>query len=364
MYPFKDDNIYLKNCWYVAAAAQELDNGPIERTIMDYPVALFRMEDGRPTAMHGVCPHRYYPLARGRVIGDAIQCNYHGFRFDGRTGSCIHVPGQPAPKAYRQRIYPVAEHGAWIWIWPGDPDLADPNLLPPLEKAGLAPPWKVQVCPMLQGDGRAHLLVENLLDLTHIDYLHATALEAGGVLDAQVKLRNQDGLIYASRLSRTPWVEGFYDILYGPDNRFECLHDSNGETWYWSPAYLRTGLEIQSIDQFDTVDRSTYGQFYFHHFLTPQTTHSCYYFTGMSRNYRHDDPEFDEIMLGSDLVVRQQDLDAIREVEHQLARPWTLVPELLTKSDGPAIQVRRMIQEQLDREAAASKVDKLSSRPC
>lgn len=352
MYPFKDDNVYLKNCWYVAATTEELDNGPVERMIMDYPVALFRMADGRPAAMHGVCPHRYYPLARGKVIGDAIQCNYHGFRFDGRTGSCVHVPGQPAPKSFQQRIYPVAEHGAWIWIWPGDPDLADPALLPPLEHAGLSPSWRVQVCPTLRGDGRAHLLVENLLDLTHIDYLHATALEAEGVLDFPVKFRNEEGMIYASRFSRTPWVDGFYDILYGSEHRFSELHDSVGETWYWSPAYLRTGLTIQSIDDVATIDRSIYGHFYFQHFLTPETVHSCHYFMGMSRDYRHEDPAFDAIMLESDLAVREQDLDAIREVESQLTRPWTLVPELLTKSDGPAIQVRRLIQQQLDQEAA------------
>jgi len=107
MYPFKNDYVYLKNTWYVAAEAGELDNGPIERTIMDYPVALFRMEDGTAAAMHGVCPHRYYPLARGKVVGNTLQCNYHGFCFDGRSGECVHVPSQPAPKSFRQQIYPL-----------------------------------------------------------------------------------------------------------------------------------------------------------------------------------------------------------------------------------------------------------------
>lgn len=356
MYPFTDDNVYLKNCWYVAAAARELDGGPIERTIMDNPVALFRLEDGTPTAMHGVCPHRYYPLARGKVRGDALQCNYHGFRFDGRTGSCVHVPGQPAPKSFRQRIYPVAEHGDWIWIWPGEPELADRNLLPPLDVVGLGPGWTVQVSACMHGEGRAHLLVENLLDLTHIDYLHATALDAEGVLDAPVKLREESGMVYASRHSQTPWVEGFYDILFGSEHRFEGMHDSVGETLYWSPAYLRTGLVITAIDGKPSVDRSIYGHLYFQHFLTPETPHSCHYFSGTSRDYRHADVELDQIMAAMDAEVRQQDLDAIKEVETQLARPWTLGQELLTRSDGPAIQVRRMIQKQLDEEAAARRV--------
>ena len=354
MYPFKNDKVYLRNCWYVAAAARELDDGPIERMIMDYPVALFRMEDGTATAMHGVCPHRYYPLAKGKVLGDALQCNYHGFRFDGRTGSCVHIPGQPSPKSFRQRIYPVAEHGDWIWIWPGEPELADHDLLPPLELAALSPEWQVDVTPCMHGEGRVQLLVENLLDLTHIDYLHATALETEGVLDFPVKLREEDGRLCATRLSRTPWVKGFYDLLYGSENRFEGEHDSIGETWFWSPAYLRTGLLIKSIDEIPDIDRSIYGNVYFQHFLTPETAHSCHYFSAISRNYRKEDEEFSKFWVEQDVIVRQQDLDAIKAVEEQLERPWTLGQELLAKADGPAIQVRRMIQQKLDEDAAAA----------
>lgn len=353
MYPFRDDNVYLRNCWYVAATAAEIDAGPLERTIMDNPVALFRMEDGRPAAMHGVCPHRYYPLAQGRVVGGSLQCNYHGFRFDGETGSCVAVPSQAAaPKGFRQRVYPVAEHAGWIWIWPGEPDLADPALLPPLDAMGTAEGWLVQVGQCLHGEGRAQLLVENLLDLTHIDFLHATTLQAEGVLDFPVKLREVDGRILATRMSRAPWLHGFYDLIYGTENHFDGMHDTIGDTWYWSPAYLRTGLAIDRIDGRESVDRRVFGNFYFQHFITPETAHSCHYFAGMSRDYRQDDAHLSAVMMAKDTDVRQQDIDAIKLVEAQLARPWTLSPELLVKSDAPAIQVRRTIQKDLDKEAA------------
>lgn len=233
MYPFSDDNVYVRNCWYVAATAAEIDQGPIERTVMENPVALFRREDGQPAAMHGVCPHRYYPLAQGKVVGNTLQCNYHGFRFDGASGSCVAVPSQSAaPKAFRQRVCPVAEHAGWIWIWPGDPALADPALLPPLETMGAGEGWAVQVGDCLYGEGRAQLLVENLLDLTHIDFLHATTLQAEGVLDFPVKLREIDGKLLATRFSRAPWLVGFYDLIYGSEHRFDGMHDTVGDTWY------------------------------------------------------------------------------------------------------------------------------------
>lgn len=356
MYPFKDDNVYLKNCWYVAAAAEELDDGPIERTIMDYPVALFRMEDGTAAAMHGVCPHRYFPLARGKVVGNAIQCGYHGFCFDGHSGACVHVPSQPAPTSFRQRTYPLVEHGKWLWIWPGEQGKADPALLPPLEKAGLSPEWKVDLGRCLHSEGRAQLLVENLLDLTHVDYLHTATLQSGEVLKSPVTVREEEDGIFAGRISRTPWVDGFYDLIYGAENRFEGDHESLGETWYWSPGYLRTGLVITGIDGQPRIDRSVFGNFYFHHFLTPETPHSCHYFSGMSRNYRLDDREFSEIMLASDLEVRQEDIGGANGIEIQLARPWTLRKELLVRADAPAIQARRKIQAQLDSEAEVLRI--------
>ncbi|MDR7154358.1 phenylpropionate dioxygenase-like ring-hydroxylating dioxygenase large terminal subunit [Sphingobium xenophagum] len=178
MYPFSGEKSFLRNCWYVAAFADELDAGPIERVIMDEPVALFRMEDGLPAAMWGICPHRYYPLAQGKVIGHAIQCAYHGFEFDGRTGACSRIPSQGTPPArFRQKTYPLVEHGPWLWIWPGDAQKADPALLPPIEELGVsAPEWRVDHVDLLPTAGRAQLMVENLMDLTHVAFLHGVLI--------------------------------------------------------------------------------------------------------------------------------------------------------------------------------------------
>jgi vanillate O-demethylase monooxygenase subunit len=314
---------------------------------------MFLTASGKPAAMHGVCPHRYYPLALGRVVGETIQCNYHGFRFDGQTGACAQIPSQnEAPKAFRQRIYPVIIHGEWLWIWPGDPALADEALLPPLERAGWSENWTVLTGPTFLAEGRAQLLVENLLDLTHVGFLHATALEAEGLGAVDIQVREAPEGIYASRDGRGPWIEGFYDLVYGSRHRFEGLHDYKGGTWYYSPGYIRTWVEIAGIDDREVIDPEVFGSIYFQHLVTPATKGSVHYFSAVSRNYRRDDPEFDRTMIAVDAAVRQQDVDAIRLVEQQLNRPWTLVPELLSKADVGAIKVRRQIQGLLDREAA------------
>jgi vanillate O-demethylase monooxygenase subunit len=35
---------------------------------------MFPTVAGKPGALHGLCPHRYYPLARGKLAGDTIVC--------------------------------------------------------------------------------------------------------------------------------------------------------------------------------------------------------------------------------------------------------------------------------------------------
>lgn len=348
-YPFNSGETYLRDCWYVVATTDEVKDHPIERTVMDEPIAVFRIADGTPAAMHGVCPHRYYPLAQGRVVGNALQCNYHGFQFDGATGSCIVTPGQPAPKSYKQRIYPIAEHGPWLWIWTGAPERADRALLPPMAAMGIGEGWAVQVGPVLHGNGRAQLLVENLLDLTHIEYLHATTLRAEGVLNFPIRVREEHDAVVASRVAKTPWVDGFYDLIYGPEHHFSGEHEALGETYYHSPAYLRTSLVVSQIDGVNIVDRNVFGSFHFQHLLTPETAHSVHYFSGMSRNYRRHDQQLSDAMMKVDCAVRQQDIDAIAEIERNLSSGATLPKELLIKSDSAAIQVRRRIQETLTR---------------
>ena len=76
----------------------------------------------------------------GKIIDDNIQCNYHGLQF-GPDGMCQKVPsGGPISNQMRVRSYPVTEIWNWIWIWPGDPDKADPALIPDHHELGLTDP--------------------------------------------------------------------------------------------------------------------------------------------------------------------------------------------------------------------------------
>ena len=66
-------------------------------------------------------------MSQGRLEGDAVRCMYHGIKFD-CTGKCVQIPGQDMiPTKMRLRTYPVHQVGHLVWIWMGEPALADPS---------------------------------------------------------------------------------------------------------------------------------------------------------------------------------------------------------------------------------------------
>ena len=157
--------MFLRNHWYVAASGSEIGRKPFRRIIMNEPVVFYRTEDGTPVALEDRCPHRRLPLSMGKLVGDdVLQCHYHGLRFD-RTGACVRVPGQDMiPQTARVKTYPVVERYKWLWIWMGDPALADPgqdHRLPLARRSGLGrqarlSPRRVQLAARQRQPARPH----------------------------------------------------------------------------------------------------------------------------------------------------------------------------------------------------------------
>jgi phenylpropionate dioxygenase-like ring-hydroxylating dioxygenase large terminal subunit len=170
-----DDQIFLKNCWYAAAWDYELlDGRKLARTILEKPVVLFRGESGRYVALDDRCCHRGAPLSMGRVEGDCIRCMYHGMKYD-PTGVCIQIPGQERiPESLRVHSYPVEERGRLIWIWMGDPALADPDLI--VDYAPLHDPDWRGMPAYLHYDANWLLIVDNLSDFAHLAFVHTNTL--------------------------------------------------------------------------------------------------------------------------------------------------------------------------------------------
>jgi phenylpropionate dioxygenase-like ring-hydroxylating dioxygenase large terminal subunit len=159
------------NAWYAAAWDVELGRKLTARTICGKPLVMYRKQDGSAVALADACWHRLLPLSRGELHGDNVICGYHGLEFDD-TGRCVYMPSQDTinPSAC-VKSYPVVERHRFLWVWPGDPAMADPALVPDLH-------WNDH--PDWAADGKVihvkcdyRLVLDNLMDLTHETYVTA-----------------------------------------------------------------------------------------------------------------------------------------------------------------------------------------------
>ncbi len=167
--------MFIKNIWYVAAWLSELeDDKVIGRTIANEPIAIWRDSKKKLVAMEDRCPHRHAALSLGKPQGDSIQCMYHGMKFSS-TGKCQHVPGSDIiPPNSDIATFPVVEKYDWIWIWLGDPKLADESKIPDSFAADQG--YIKGDKGILDYEANYQLINDNLTDLSHADFVHETSL--------------------------------------------------------------------------------------------------------------------------------------------------------------------------------------------
>jgi phenylpropionate dioxygenase-like ring-hydroxylating dioxygenase large terminal subunit len=164
---------YARKCWYVAGWEQDLEPGkPMAIDILGEPIAIYPGESGRLVALEDRCVHRLAQLSLGRCeAGDRLRCLYHGMLYD-PDGKVVEIPGQDTipPKA-RVRAYPVVAKHSWIWVWMGDAAAADEALIPPA--VGFDDPNWILGRGHLDYDAEARLINDNLLDFTHLPFVHS-----------------------------------------------------------------------------------------------------------------------------------------------------------------------------------------------
>lgn len=195
---------YLRNAWYVAAWVHELaSDHPESVTILGEPIVLWR-SNRQLVAFEDRCVHRGSPLSLGRCEGDKLRCMYHGFLFS-RDGAVAEIPGQDSvPPRAQLRTYPVLEKHGWVWVWMGRSEDADPTLIP--ELVGVDDQHYLMVSGRQDWDTEANLISENLLDFSHLTYVHQQSFGSGSEF-AEIQ-PNWDVLPRGIRYSRwTPSIE-------------------------------------------------------------------------------------------------------------------------------------------------------------
>jgi phenylpropionate dioxygenase-like ring-hydroxylating dioxygenase large terminal subunit len=226
--------MFLRNSWYVGASDHEIGRQPLRRVLLGEPIVFFRTEDGAPVAFEDRCAHRHLPLSMGKLIGDTLQCHYHGLRYD-RTGACVRVPGQDMiPPSARVRTYPVVQRYHWVWVWMGDPALADPDRITDFHWLD-DPNWGAKG-QYLHVRANWQLIVDNLLDLTHLAFVHETTIGNSALVEhASVKVqRSQDNVLVTRWIIDQPAPPTFVKVggFTGNVDRWQIID-------FAPPAFLR-----------------------------------------------------------------------------------------------------------------------------
>ena len=341
MYPLADGLFAPRNHWYVAAWSSEVGREPFGRWILNEPVAFYRTEAGEAVAIQDRCPHRHFPLSKSRLVGDDIECGYHGLTFD-RRGHCVRIPSETAaPKAFSIKAYPLVERWNWLWIWPGDPDLADESLIPDHDELDITNGRFETLGDIYYPvPGRYMLMHDNLLDLTHLGFLHQSTIASDGLADAREIRDAGEGWISSRRemsgvqcplfFADTFEYSGAVDRAFGMKSYLPALHSGFDVFSRPANALSRAGEPL--------------GMIRVHHAITPGRLHDAHYFFAFGRNFARDDAGFGAAMIEGLRVTLEEDMSATREIEALLQNLDAIPDEKLLRTDAHCVEGRRIFE--------------------
>jgi phenylpropionate dioxygenase-like ring-hydroxylating dioxygenase large terminal subunit len=342
---------FIENAWYVAALSTELPaSTPLGRRLLDRPLVMFRDGRGAVAVLDDRCPHRFAPLSAGQVTDGVLACAYHGLRF-AADGRCVHNPhgdGRIPPGAC-VRAYPSLERYGAIWFWPGDPARADAARLP--EWSFLDPSTSITGHGYLETQASYLLSAENLLDLSHFQFLHPLTLGSTAMAGADVRIRHEEGdHVVVEREIHREKLQPFVADAFGIPRAALVTRRLDV---HWQPPALLT------IDVSITTDGAAPGQARIGrsaHWLTPRTESSAHYFFafGLPRALGKLAEQMVRYAIdGLMLPFEREDLPMLAAQQRAIgdADFWSLNPVSLAMDAG-AVRARRIVERLLREERA------------
>lgn len=334
--------MFLRNCWYVAAWDHEVAGDFLIRKILGESILFYRTSERRVVALADRCCHRRAPLSTGRREGDCVRCMYHGLKFDA-DGRCVEIPGQATiPQKARVHAYPVVERHRWIWIWMGDPALADPAQIPATPWVD-APEWHGTPPGYMHYQANYQLLNDNLLDFSHLAFVHLGTL-GGSESYAQLK-PEIEVLERGLRISR--WL---YDAA-PPPFVAKLLPAGNVDRWN-DYDYLIPGILIMNSGFAAAGSGARQGhregaiEFRSCQAVTPETATTSHYFFSQPRNFANHDPVTNQLL---DQALRAAFHEDLLMIEAQQTR-WSERDDddmILIGADAALVQYRRILERLL-----------------
>jgi phenylpropionate dioxygenase-like ring-hydroxylating dioxygenase large terminal subunit len=279
--------MYVRNAWYVAAWDHEVTREMRRRILLDEPVVLFRTDGGKPVALEDRCCHRQAPLSMGKLVGNIVQCPYHGLQFDS-SGKCVKVPSQDfVPPSAKVRAYPIVEKNHWIWIWMGDPAKADPALIEDFHYLDDRA-WRYGGS-YLHVEASYLLVVENLLDTTHLPFLHPTSLGTDAFARSEFEVKREGDRVTVTRWLMNELPAPFHKQMGGFGDGVKV--DRWQVTHFGPPCFVKLDVGSAPVGTGARQGDRSKGMSMFNlNAITPETEKTAHYFFAQAYNFKLDEP--------------------------------------------------------------------------
>jgi len=332
--------MFPKNAWYVACTPDEVDGQALGRRICGEAMVFYRGPDG-VAALEDFCPHRGAPLSLGRVVDGKLVCGYHGLEM-GCDGKTVAMPGQRVRGFPAIRSFPVVERHRFVWVWPGDAAQADPAKIHHLEWAN-NPGWAY-------GGGLYHiacdyrLMVDNLMDLTHETYVHASSIGQKEIDEAPVTTRTEGDEVITSRFMNNIMAPPFWQMALRGNGLPDDQPVDRWQICRFSPpshVMIEVGVALAGRGGYE-ADLKVKASSIVVDFITPESETSIWYFWGMARSFNPQDQALTASIREGQGKIFSEDLEMLeRQQKNLLAWPGRQLLKL--NIDAGGVQSRRVI---------------------
>lgn len=342
----RQDSPYPLDQWYVAGFASELTDKPIGRTFLDRRVVLFRAADGRVAALEDRCCHKSLPLSCGTLEARGLRCSYHGLLY-APDGRCVEIPGQDRiPSKAKVASYPLVEKNHLLWIWMGLVPGEEPSAPPPKYPHHDDPRYK-------WGGGQYHydapwqLIHDNLLDLSHLGYVHLKTI--GG----DARLHMNAPTVVSSEGDSVKVLRHMPGSNPPPTYRAAWPFGETCDRWQeivFQPSHLAiwTGAMVPGTGSIDDPERGGFHMRGFHG-ITPEAATSCHYFWSMASNQHPDMPETIAKVVAQTEFTFNEDRVVIEEQYRNMVAFGERATWLDIHCDAGPNRARRVISRLLER---------------
>jgi phenylpropionate dioxygenase-like ring-hydroxylating dioxygenase large terminal subunit len=179
----------------------------------------------------------------------------------------------------------VVERHRYVWVWPGDPALADPALIPDLH---------VNEHPEWAGDGKTihvncsyQLIVDNLMDLTHEQFVHGSSIGHDALSESDFEVTHD-----ARTVTVTKWMLGIepppfwkrnlqdrFPDYEGSVDRWQIIHYTAPSTVAIDVGVAKAGTGAPDGDRSQGVTGTVINT------MTPETDRTCFYLWAFARDW-------------------------------------------------------------------------------